>query len=104
MAFERKKLPDTCEALKRFPHVFSKVKLYWGYPEFLEYVDDLLTMEDGREGRRGFDADVHAELTMLKNEFMQFPDEIMSPFLTISDKNKVKEMQKLWTARTQFFR
>ena len=70
----------------------------------LEYVDDLLTMEDGREGRRGFDADVHSELTMLKNEFMQYPDEIMSPFLTISDNNKVKEMQKLWSAMTQFFR
>lgn len=35
MAFDRKKLPDKWEALKRFQYVFSKVKLYWGYPEFL---------------------------------------------------------------------
>ena len=51
IAFDRKNSRTTCEALKRFLHFFSKAKLYYQYPKFLECAEDLLTMEDGREGR-----------------------------------------------------
>ena len=51
IAFDRKNSRTTCEALKRVLHFFSKAKLYYQYPKFLECAEDLLTMEDGREGR-----------------------------------------------------
>jgi hypothetical protein len=51
---------------KRFPHVFNRIAATWhDPPALLEVLDDLLV--DKRGGRRGFPADVLAELLILRS-------------------------------------
>ena len=51
---------------KRFPHVFNRIAATWhDPPALLEALDDLLV--DTRGGRRGFPADVLAELLILRS-------------------------------------
>lgn len=83
---------DKCIALKKIPHVYNKIKNVWGYPEFFETVDTLLFMEPGREGRAGFPEGAHKEIDALKRVFMKFPDEVMSPYLSESERSRVKKI------------
>lgn len=82
---------DKLEALPQMPHVFKKLKAYWGYPEFLEMADDMLTMEDGREGRQGFDPKIHQELTALRHFYIENIEKVMSPSLTEAEKNRIRQ-------------
>jgi len=80
---------DKCVALKKMPRVFDKVKSVWGFPEFFDEVDSLLFMEPGREGRAGFPEGVYKEIDALKRIFMKYPYEVMSPYLSEKEKEKV---------------
>jgi len=83
---------ELCVALKKMPHVFSKIKNVWGYPEFFDTVDQMLFMEPGREGRAGFPEGVYKELDALKRVYMKFPDEVMSPYLSAAERDRVKKI------------
>ena len=83
---------DLCIALKKMPHVYNKIKNVWGYPEFFNTVDGMLLMEPGREGRAGFSEGAYKELDALKRVFMKFPDEVMSPYLSASERDRVKKL------------
>ena len=69
----------------------KKLRSYWGYPEFLELTDDLLTMEQGREGRQGFDPRVHQEVTALRHFYIKNIEKVMSPSLTEVEKNRIRQ-------------
>lgn len=81
---------DKIVALKKMPHVMKKLSSYWGYPEFLELTDDLLTMEQGREGRQGFDPLIHQEVTALRHFYIENIEKVMSPSLTEVEKNMIR--------------
>ncbi|MFN7644748.1 MAG: hypothetical protein ACK5PW_16960 [Burkholderiales bacterium] len=50
---------------RRFPHVLNQISAVWGdLPVAAELIDDLLV--DRRGGRRGFPADVLAELLTIR--------------------------------------
>ncbi len=50
---------------RRFPHVLNQLSAVWGdLPAAAELIDDLLV--DRRGGRRGFPADVLAELLTVR--------------------------------------
>lgn len=93
---------EKCIALKKMPHVFNKVKNVWGYPEFFDVVDGMLMMEQGRENRGGFPAGAYKELDALKQVFMTFPDQVMSPFLGERDRKKVKQIIEQTKTRLSF--
>lgn len=93
---------EKCIALKKMPHVYTRVKSVWGYPEFFEVVDDMLMMEAGRENRGGFPPGVYKELDALKQVFMKFPDQVMSPFLGEKDRKKVKQIIEHINTRLAF--
>jgi hypothetical protein len=80
---------DKMVALKKMPHVMKKLSSYWGYPEFLELTDELLTMEQGREGRQGFDPLVHQEVTALRHFYIENIEKVMSPSLTEAEKDRI---------------
>lgn len=82
---------DKLEALPKMPHVFKKLKAYWGYPEFLEMADDMLTMEAGREGRQGFDPKIHQELAALRQFYIQNIEKVMAPSLTEVERNRIRQ-------------
>jgi hypothetical protein len=90
---------EKCVALKKLPHVYNKVKSVWGYPEFFETIDNLLMMEEGREGRSGFPAGAYKELDTLKQIFMKFPEQVMSPHLNEAERKKI--MQTIEHIRTR---
>jgi len=81
---------DKMVALPKMPHLMKKLRSYWGYPEFLELTDDLLTMEQGREGRQGFDALTHKEVTALRHFYIENIEKVMSPSLTEAEKNRIR--------------
>lgn len=83
---------EKCIALKKMPHVFNKIKNVWGYPEFFNTVDGFLLMEPGREGRAGFPMGVYKEIDALKRVFMEFPEEIMSPYLNEAERQRVRQI------------
>ena len=83
---------DKCVALKQYPHVYEKLKMAWGYPEFFKVVDSMLLMEPGREGRAGFPLEVHKEIDALKRIFMKFPDEVMPRFLDQASRDEVHKI------------
>ena len=93
---------EKCIALKKMPHVFNKIKNVWGYPEFFSTVDSLLFMEPGREGRAGFPEGVYKEIDALKRVFMKFPEEVMSPYLNESEKQKVRKIIHETNTRVAF--
>lgn len=41
-----------------FPRVASKVSLYWGYKEFIDYIDGLLHDTRCEAPRKGFPAEI----------------------------------------------
>ena len=82
---------DKMVALKKMPHVMKKLSSYWGYPEFLELTDELLTMEIGREGRQGFDPLVHQEVTALRHFYIENIEKVMSPSLTEVEKDRIRD-------------
>jgi hypothetical protein len=83
---------ELCIALKKIPRVYSQLKNVWGYPEFFDTVDGLLLMERGREDRAGFSDGVYKEIDALKRVFMKFPEEVMSPYLSEVERNRVKKI------------
>ncbi len=56
-----------------FPHIGSKLKLYWGHQDFTRYMSELL--HDTRNGqRRGFPFEVVVALTLIAEDHRQlFP-------------------------------
>ncbi|MEI7446242.1 MAG: hypothetical protein WCK28_15230, partial [Burkholderiales bacterium] len=55
---------------RRFPHVLNRISALWGdLPAAAELIDDLLV--DRRGGRRGFPADVLAELLTIRRIVMK---------------------------------
>jgi hypothetical protein len=82
---------DKVVALKKMPRVLKKLSSYWGYPEFLELTDELLTMEQGREGRQGLDPLVHQEVTALRHFYIENIEKVMSPSLTEVEKDRIRD-------------
>ena len=82
---------DKMVELPKMPHLFQKLRSYWGYPDFLELADDLLTMEQGREARQGFDPKVHKEVSALRQFYIENIEKVMSPSLTEVEKNRIRQ-------------
>lgn len=69
--------------MERYPHVLAKVEAFWGYPEFLDYLDS--TIFDTRDHvRRGFPNDVTEELMFLYNLYKDQMDTVNRMKLTDS--------------------
>ena len=90
---------DKMVALPKMPHLMKKLRSYWGYPEFLELTDDLLTMEQGREGRQGFDPLAHQEVTALRHFYIENIEKVMSPSLTEVEKNMIRNQIRKYENR-----
>ena len=58
---------------KAFPHIGKNIRLLWGHPELVTYVEKL--MADTRNGqRRGFPDDVHDSiLRLVERHDREFP-------------------------------
>ena len=93
---------EKCVALKKIPRVYDQVKNVWGYPEFFDTVDSLLLMEPGREDRAGFSSGVYKELDALKRIFIKFPDQVMSPYLSETERTRVKKIIEEINTRLAF--
>jgi hypothetical protein len=98
----KRELIEKCVAIKSMPHVFDNVKRMWGYPEFFEYVDNLLMVEEGREGRQGFPEGIYREIAALKRLFMEFPEEIMAPELNDQARRQVYKIIEEIKRRSSF--
>jgi hypothetical protein len=85
-------LLDSSEALKKIPHVFEKIKKLWGFPAFFNYMDNLMLVERGREGRQGFPEDVYRELMALERFFAENPDAAAHPTLVASDREEIRQL------------
>jgi hypothetical protein len=85
---------DSCVALKSMPHVYDKVKKLWGFPAFFNYMDGLMLVEQGREGRQGFPEEVYQELNRLEHFFASNPDLVAHPSLVASDHDEIKKIIK----------
>lgn len=93
---------EMCIAVKKIPRVYNQLKNVWGYPEFFDTVDTLLLMEPGREGRAGFPSGVYKEIEALKRVFVQCPDEVMSPYLSTTERARTKKMIEEINTRLSF--
>lgn len=91
---DKRNVIDKCLALKRMPHIFDKVVKLWGFPAFFTYMDNLMLVEPGREGRQGLPEDVYHELAALDKLFTDFPDEVSHPSLVARDREEVHQMIK----------
>lgn len=57
-----------------FPHIGKKIRLFWGYPEFVVLMDDLQQNKRG-EPRQGFPIDIARALNNLDSEHsFAFPE------------------------------
>lgn len=57
-----------------FPHIGKKIRLFWGYPEFVVLMDDLQQNKRG-EPRQGFPMDIARALNNLDSEHsLAFPE------------------------------
>ena len=99
---KKRDLIEKCVAIKSMPHVYQNIKNVWGYPEFFEYIDNLLMVEEGREGRQGFPEGVYKEIAALKRLFMEFPDEIMAPELNDQARKQVYKIIEGIKGRASF--
>jgi hypothetical protein len=81
---------DKMVELQKMPRPLQKLRFYWGYPEFLDLVDDLLTMEQGRESRQGFDPKVHQEVSGLRQFYIENIEKVMSTSLTEVEKDRIR--------------
>lgn len=53
-------------AVERYPHVLARLDAFWGYPEFLDYMESII--QDTRNAvRKGFPKDVMDELMFLQD-------------------------------------
>ena len=55
--------------LSDFKHICDKIRLFWGHPEFFQFVEELLF--DTRGGRQGFPTTVMQELQLLYDIHME---------------------------------
>ncbi|MEZ5539020.1 MAG: hypothetical protein R3E63_03475 [Pseudomonadales bacterium] len=85
-------LLESCEALKKLPHVYEKVKKLWGFPAFFNYIGSLMMVEKGREGRQGFPEDVYRELMSLEKFFVEHPEAASHPSLVASDRAEILQL------------
>ncbi len=85
-------LLESCEALKKLPHVFEKVKKLWGFPAFFNYMDTLMLVERGRENRQGFPEDVYKDLISLEKFFVEYPEAASHPTLIASDREEILQL------------
>ena len=58
---------------RAFPHIGDRLELFWGHPEFVNYVDNLIyDTRDG--GRKGFPPEIFMALHQLSEDhFEVFP-------------------------------
>lgn len=57
-----------------FPHIGNKIRLFWGYPEFVELMDDLQHNKRDKP-RQGFPMDFARALDKLDTEHsLVFPE------------------------------
>lgn len=87
-------LIENSVALKQMPHVFEKVKKLWGFPAFFNYMDSLMLVEQGREGRQGFPEAVYHELNALENFFINHPEAAGHPSLVAADREEIRQIIK----------
>lgn len=80
-------------AVKEMPHIYERLVQLWGYVEFFEYIDSLLLVETGREGRQGFPLDVYRELNLLDEIFCKHPDEVAKT-ATFLERNAIERVIK----------
>lgn len=92
LAAQRRDLINQCVALKAMPHIYDRLKKMWGYPEFFEYIDSVLLMEPGREGRAGLPYGVYKELDALERIFLKYPEDIMHPSLNQRERDQIHNM------------
>lgn len=85
-------LPTFAEAIKVRPHIYDHVIALWGCIEFLEYVDEVLVMERGRENRSGLDDGCITELMILRAAFIQHSDYIFDRFASNADREAVRAL------------
>jgi hypothetical protein len=83
---------NKCIALKEMPHIFKRLEMVWGYPEFFDYIDSLLLMEPGREDRAGLPFGAYKEIDALERIFIKFPDEVMHPSLNRDERTKIHQL------------
>lgn len=83
---------DGCEALKKLPHIYEKVKKLWGFPAFFSYMDTLMLVEQGRENRQGFPEDVYRDLITLEKFFVEHPEAASHPSLAAMDREEVRQI------------
>lgn len=76
------------EHVKKMPHIYERLVQLWGFVEFFEYIDSLLLVEEGREGRQGFPLEVYRELNMLDETFCKYPDDVATT-ATFMEKNAI---------------
>lgn len=70
------------EQLNNFPHIVDKMRLYWGAPECLTYIDSLLLAD--KIGRQGFPMSAFMAVHKLRelhcDTFPLFDDRRKTPF------------------------
>lgn len=86
------RLPTFAEALKDRPHIYEQVVALWGSIDLLEYIDDVLVMERGREGRAGLDEGCIQELMILRAAFIQHSDYVFDRFSSNADRERVRAL------------
>lgn len=83
---------SACTALQSNPRIFKTVCAFWGFPEFFEVVDKLQIVEGDRGIRNGFPYEIHQELTLLCQIFMDNIEEVADPSLTPAQIKTIKEI------------
>jgi hypothetical protein len=79
-------LPPT-QHVQRYPHIMVKIDLFWGTPEFLEYVNQLTVVEKDRGVRGGFAPEVVNELLDLRDCMVRHITEF-----NLSDQDKCRAL------------
>lgn len=90
----RRNAVQLCIALKKMPHIYDRIVSMWGYPEFFEYIDTLLLIEPGREGRAGLPYGVYKEIDALEQIFIKYPDEVMNSCLNAEERKQIHALIK----------
>jgi hypothetical protein len=85
-------LLNSCEAIKKMPHIFEKVKKIWGFPAFFNYMDTLMLVEKGRETRQGFSEEAYRELMSLERFFVEHPEAASHPTLIAADRQEILQL------------